>query len=232
MKNCVSVETESVAMDLPLRQKDITMKEMASSDIYRISPFEACVKRIFDIVCSIIGMLVFSPLFAWIAFRIKREDGGPIIFSQERVGYRGRPFTIYKFRSMAIDAEKDGVPQLCQEDDDRLTRIGKFLREHHVDELPQLWNVLKGDMSFVGYRPERQCFVDMIMEQDPNYEYLYGMRPGLFSEATLFNGYTDTMDKMLERLRLDLKYIREYSLRFDVKIIWMTAVSIISGRKF
>ena len=228
MRNCVIVETES--MDLTQEQTD--MKETTPSDIYCISPFAAGVKRLFDIVVSLVGMVVLSPLYVWISLKIKKEDGGPVIFSQERIGLGGKPFTIYKFRSMTTDAEKDGIPQLCHEDDERLTKVGKFLREHHLDELPQLWNVLRGDMSFVGYRPERKCFVDMIMEHNPDYRYLYRMRPGLFSEATLFNGYTDTMDKMLERLRLDLKYIANYSPRFDVKIIWMTAYSIISGKKF
>ena len=110
--------------------------------------------------------------------------------------------------------------------------MGRFIRAHHLDELPQLWNVLRGDMSFVGYRPERKYFVDKIMEVNPDYELLYQTRPGLFSMATLYNGYTDTLDKMLERLRMDLEYLRNRSLWLDVKIIWLTAVSIITGKKF
>ena len=155
-----------------------------------------------------------------------------MIFRQERIGYGGRPFTLYKFRSMTVTSEAVGRPALCQKNDKRLTRIGRFLREHHLDELPQLWNVLKGEMSFVGYRPERKFFVDKIKAIDPDYELLYQIRPGLFSSATLYNGYTDTMEKMLERLRMDLDYLYNRSLWLDVKIIFQTVYSILSGKKF
>lgn len=191
-----------------------------------------CTKRLFDLVGSIVGLVVFAPAFLIIWLLIKREDGGPAIFRQERIGYGGRPFTIYKFRSMSTSSEEDGTPVLCQKDDDRLTRVGRFLRDHHLDELPQLWNVLLGQMSFVGPRPERKFFVDRITAINANYELLYRLRPGLFSMATLYNGYTDTMDKMLERLRMDLDYLYNRTLWLDVKIIWLTAVSILSGKKF
>lgn len=121
---------------------------------------------------------------------------------------------------------------LCQKHDKRLTRIGRFLREHHLDELPQLWNVLKGDMSFVGPRPERRFFIDRIISINPNYRLLYQLRPGLFSTATLYNGYTDTMEKMLERLRMDLEYLNNRSLWTDIKIIFQTVWAIASGKKF
>ena len=191
------------------------------------------IKRIFDLVAAVMGLLVMSPvcLIIWIA--IKFEDHGPAIFSQERIGYKGKPFMLYKFRSMIMDAEEDGRPQLYSGgEDSRLTKVGRFIRDHHVDELPQLWNVIKGDMSFVGYRPERKFFIEQIMEQNPDYELLYKMRPGLFSMATLYNGYTDTMEKMLERLRMDLDYLHNHSLWLDIKIIFLTAISIISGKKF
>lgn len=177
-------------------------------------------------------MAVFSPVLAVAGLLIKLEDGGPVIFRQERIGYRGKLFTIYKLRSMTVEAEADGKPTLCQKDDKRLTRVGKFLREHHLDELPQLWNVLRGDMSLVGPRPERPYFVDRIMSVNPNYRLLYKVRPGLFSKATLYNGYTDTMEKMLERLRLDLEYVDHPSLSTDVKIILQTTSSILTGKKF
>ncbi|WP_308502107.1 sugar transferase [uncultured Alistipes sp.] len=191
-----------------------------------------CTKRLFDLVGSVLGLVVFAPAFLIIWLLIKREDGGPAIFKQERIGYGGRPFTIYKFRSMSTSSEEDGTPVLCQKDDDRLTRVGRFLRDHHLDELPQLWNVLLGQMSFVGPRPERKYFVDRITAINANYELLYRLRPGLFSMATLYNGYTDTMDKMLERLRMDLDYLYNRTFWLDVKIIWLTAVSILSGKKF
>ena len=140
---------------------------------------------------------------------------------------------IYKFRSMGKDAEEENVPRLSLGvNDGRLTKTGRFLREHHLDELPQLWNVLKGDMSFVGYRPERKYFIEKIMEQDRRYERLYAMRPGVTSLATLYNGYTDTMEKMLQRLRMDLDYLANRSLWLDLKIICLTVTSILLGKKF
>lgn len=200
--------------------------------MYRPSPVNTVVKRIFDIILSALVMIVFSPVYLVIWIMIKLEDKGPAIFSQERIGYGGQPFTIYKFRSMVPGAEEEKEPKLCQENDERLTKVGKFLRDHHIDELPQLWNVFKGDMSFVGYRPERKYFVDRIMQRNSDYELLYVLRPGLFSEATLYNGYTDTIDKMLIRLDMDLEYLKKQSLWLDVKIIAITVWSILSGKKF
>ena len=189
-------------------------------------------KRVLDFVASLIGIIVFSPFFVIIYFYIKNEDGGPAIFKQERIGYKGKAFMLYKFRSMTMAAEADGKPVLCRKEDDRLTGVGKFLREHHLDELPQLWNVLKGDMSFVGPRPERKYFVDQIMAVNPDYKLLYSLRPGLFSPATLYNGYTDTMEKMLRRLNMDLAYMENHTLWLDIKIIFLTVYYILSGKKF
>lgn len=196
-----------------------------------ISPFSRFCKRSFDVVCSLIGLIVWSPLMLIIYIAIKWEDRGPAIFHQERIGYKGRPFSLVKFRSMIVDAEAGGA-QLYHSGDDRLTKVGRFIRDHHLDELPQLWNVLLGEMSFVGYRPERQVFIDQIMEHDPRYAELYVMRPGLFSNATLYNGYTDTMEKMLERLRMDLEYLETATFWLDMKIITLTALSILTGKKF
>ena len=189
-------------------------------------------KRVLDFLASLCGMIAFSPLFLIVCLAVRLEDGGPAIFSQQRVGYRGRDFTLYKFRSMRIDSESDGQPALCQKNDARLTRVGRFLRDHHLDELPQLWNVLRGDMSFVGPRPERRFFVERIMAVNPDYELLYQLRPGLFSSATLYNGYTDTLAKMLERLRMDLEYLHNRSLWLDTKIIFITVFTILTGKKF
>ena len=197
-----------------------------------MSALSCGIKRIFDAAVSFFGLIFTSPFFLLIYVLIKHEDGGPAIFKQERVGYKGELFTLYKFRSMTVASEKDGKPALCQKNDKRLTKIGKFLREHHLDELPQLWNVLKGDMSFVGPRPERKFYVDQIKAINPDYELLYQLRPGLFSAATLYNGYTDTMEKMLIRLQMDLKYLRERSLWLDCKIIFLTVASILTGKKF
>lgn len=190
------------------------------------------VKRMFDILVAVVALIVFSPVCLIVYIAIKHEDGGPAIFRQERIGFRGRPFTLLKFRSMTVKAEADGRPALCAKGDKRLTKIGRFLREHHLDELPQLWNVLKGEMSIVGYRPEREFFVKRIMAVNPQYALLYRMRPGLFSNATLYNGYTDTMEKMLERLRMDLDYARSRTMWVDIKIIYNTTMSILTGKKF
>lgn len=190
------------------------------------------VKRTVDIVISAITLVVFSPLFLYCYIIIRREDGGTAIYSQERIGLHGKPFYIYKFRSMKMDAEKDEPLLFTKENEDRLTKVGIFLREHHLDELPQLWNVLKGDMSFVGPRPERKFYIDQIIEHNPDYVKLYQIRPGVTSYATLYNGYTDTMEKMLRRLDLDLYYLDHNSLLFDMKILWMTFTSIVFGKKF
>ncbi len=192
-------------------------------------------KRSFDFLLALFSMILFAPLILLIAILVKLEDRkGTIIYAQERIGYRGRAFQLYKFRSMRMDAEGDGVPQLYQgeDDDPRLTKVGRFIRAHHLDEFPQLWNVLKGEMSFVGPRPERKFFVDQIIAQNPDYVKLYELRPGLFSYATLYNGYTDTMEKMLQRLDYDLQYLKEHSIFVDIKIIFLTSLSIIFGKKF
>lgn len=194
--------------------------------------FERNVKRAGDCLLAIIGLIVFSPLFVVCYFLVKREDNGPAIFKQERIGRFGKPFYIYKFRSMKVDAEKDG-PQLFQhERETRLTRIGAFLRRHHLDELPQLWNVAKSDMAFIGPRPERKFYIDQIIEHDSRYTYLYQIRPGVTSYATLYNGYTDTMEKMLRRLELDLYYLEHRSWWFDTKILVKTFINIVFGKKF
>lgn len=185
-----------------------------------------------DIVVSAFSLIVFSPLFLYCYIAIRKEDGEPVIFSQERIGLHGKPFHIYKFRSMKVDAEKEGMALFNKDREDNLTKIGRTLRDHHLDELPQLWNVLKGDMSFVGPRPERKYYIDQIMQHNPKYELLYQIRPGVTSYATLYNGYTDTMEKMLRRLELDLYYLDHNSLLFDMKILWMTFTSIVLGKKF
>ncbi len=197
-----------------------------------MNSFERNVKRIIDCFIAFCALLIFSPLFLFCYIAVKREGGGPAIFEQERIGRFGRPFYIYKFRSMSVDAEKDG-PQLYKgSENQRVTKIGKFLREHHLDELPQLWNVFCGDMAFVGYRPERKFYIDQIMENDPRYRYLYQIRPGVTSYATLYNGYTDTLDKMHRRLRYDLFYLEHRSLGFDLKILYITFIRIAMGKKF
>lgn len=191
-------------------------------------------KRFLDFLIACVCIIVFAPLFVICFIAILLEDGQPAIYSQERIGLHGKPFNIYKFRSMRRDAEQEG-PQLLLDgamNDPRLTRVGRFLRAHHLDELPQLWNVLRGDMAFIGYRPERKFYIDQIMERDPRYELLYKIRPGVTSYATLYNGYTDTIEKMLRRLDLDLYYLEHQSMWFDTKVLFKTFISIVFGKKF
>lgn len=197
-----------------------------------MSPAMKIIKRTFDIVVALLSLLLFSPVIAVISVAIYMNDGSPVLFRQERIGYRGKSFYIFKFRTMVVDAEADDSPHLCKECDDRLTRTGAFLRAHHLDEFPQLFNILGGSMSFVGHRPERKYFIDQIMAVDNRYEQLYGLRPGIFSMATLYNGYTDTMEKMLRRLEMDIDYLHHCSLWTDVKIIVLTTIKIVSGRLF
>lgn len=190
-------------------------------------------KRTLDITLAIFCLVIFSPVILVCALAVWRDVGRPVIFRQERIGKGGKPFMICKFRSMGKDAEEENAPRLSPgASDGRLTKTGRFLREHHLDELPQLWNVLLGDMSFVGYRPERKYFIEKIMEQDRRYERLYAMRPGVTSLATLYNGYTDTMEKMLKRLELDLYYQERHTLRMDLDILWRTFIKTITGKVF
>mgnify|MGYP002726768521 FL=1 len=193
---------------------------------------EQILKRSVDFIIATCCLIFFFPLALVCAIAIHWEDGLPVIYRQERIGLHGKPFFIYKFRSMKIDAEKDGPDLLEISGDPRLTKVGRFLRAHHLDELPQLWNVFKGDMAFIGPRPERKFYIDQIMKHDPRYEYLYQIRPGVTSYATLYNGYTDTMEKMLRRLDLDLYYLEHRSWWFDAKILIKTFINIVFGKKF
>lgn len=188
------------------------------------------VKRALDFVAALVGLIVLSPAYLVIYIMLKRQGNGPVIFSQERIGYGGKPFTIYKFRTLSGCETEPRLVARC--DESNSTRTERYLREHHLDELPQLWNVLRGDMSFVGPRPERKFFIDKITAVAPEYELIYKMRPGLTSEATLYNGYTDTMEKMLTRLRMDVSYLERRSLWLDFRIIIRTVASMLRGKKF
>jgi len=205
--------------------------EPVQVDRSRISKPGAVVKRTFDVVMSAVLLLVFSPVIAICSVAILAEDGSPVLYRQERIGKGGKPFHILKFRTMRVDAEAAGPALYSGDEDPRLTRVGRFLRSHHLDEIPQFWNVLVGDMSFIGYRPERQYFIDKIMQENPRYRYLYQIRPGITSYATLYNGYTDTMGKMLTRLDMDLYYLRNHSVWFDLRILGLTFLNIVSGKK-
>ena len=196
-----------------------------------MNAFEKEVKRLLDFFLATVCLILFSPLFLACYIAVKRDHDGPVIFKQERIGRFGRPFYIYKFRSMRVDAESDG-PHLCSDNrDKRLTKTGRFLRAHHLDELPQLWNIFTGDMAFIGPRPEREHYIKMILEKDPRYVCLYQIRPGITSMATLYNGYTDSLDKLLKRLEMDLDYLKHRSWWLDAKILGLTFLKIMFGKK-
>lgn len=197
-----------------------------------MSKWQRVVKRCLDFIGSLLGLIILSPLFLIFYLILKFQRNGSVIYSQERIGYGGQPFTIYKFRTLKPSSESNGPQLVPSSDGVNQTPFMKFLRHSHLDELPQLWNVLKGDMSFVGPRPERRYFIELIMKEDPNYALIYQMRPGITSEATLYNGYTDTMEKMLKRLRMDIHYLRHRTLNLDFQIIFNTVLAMLSGKKF
>jgi exopolysaccharide biosynthesis polyprenyl glycosylphosphotransferase len=194
-----------------------------------IRPWEKVAKRAFDIVASASALFLFSPLYALLALLIRLDSPGPIFFRQERIGRYGKPFYIYKFRSMFVDAEKMG-PALSSDHDPRITRIGRTLRKLRLDELPQFWNVLIGDMSIVGPRPERQFYIDQIVKYAPHYRHLHKVRPGITSWGQVKYGYASTVEQMVERLQFDILYIENMSFALDLKILLYTLIVIVEGR--
>ncbi len=197
---------------------------------HHMSDAELCIKRTFDIISSLAGLLLLSPLLALIALQVKLSSKGPVFYTQERIGQYGLPFRIYKFRTMIDHAEADGIPTLTHDNDPRITGVGRWLRKYRLDELPQLWNILRGEMSIVGPRPERPYFVEQIMAEAPYYCLLYKVRPGLTSWGPIRVGYTDTMEKMIERLNCDVVYVENMSLLLDLKIIFFTTSVILHGK--
>lgn len=194
-----------------------------------LSPFRRNLKRLADIVCSALALLVLSPFFLVIAIIIRRDSPGPVFFSQERIGRSGKPFLIYKFRSMRTDAEDNG-PRLSSTMDRRITRVGRYLRKYRIDELPQFWNVLRGDMSLVGPRPERDYYIRQIMDIAPYYSKLLQVRPGITSWGMVKYGYASTVFQMVERMRYDLMYINNCSLAVDLKILGFTVRTVLTGK--
>lgn len=187
------------------------------------------IKRVSDVMLSALTLLIISPLMAVIAFLVKTSSSGPVIYMQERIGYNKKPFNIYKFRTMYTDSEDKG-PQLSSADDPRITPIGRLLRKYRMDELPQFWNVLKGDMSIVGPRPEREYYLKQIIAKAPYYCLLHQVRPGITSWGMVKYGYASTVDEMIERAQYDLLYIDNVSFVVDLKILIYTVDTVLTGR--
>lgn len=188
-----------------------------------------CIKRAFDVVVSLMALILLSPIYILVAIAVWSTSSGPIFYLQERIGLHGIPFKIIKFRTMRMHAEKD-MPQLSLHNDPRVTRVGKFLRKYRLDELPQFWNILRGEMSIVGPRPERRYFINQIEEQAPYYCMIYKIRPGLTSWGPIKVGYTDTLEKMIRRLNYDIVYVENMSLGLDLKIMFYTLGVIFKGK--
>ncbi len=208
---------------------NVTSEPLVDITSSRMPAWQQSVKRVFDIVVSVVGMLVLSPVYLYVAIRVKLGSPGPIFYSQERIGYEGHPFKIHKFRTMYVDAEHMG-PQLSQVNDPRITPFGHVMRKYRLDELPQFWNILCGDMSIVGPRPERRYYIDQIEKIAPYYCLVYKVKPGLLSWGPIKIGYSDTVEKMVERLRYDIIYMDNMTLQTDIKILFYSIEVILLGK--
>lgn len=241
--NILSLLHEYFPLGVPIRIRPSAMDFLTSNirtgDIYAepfidlsspsMSDAQINIKRVLDIVLSAVALVVTSPLLLAIAIGVKLSSKGPVIYRQERIGYRQKPFRIYKFRSMKIDAEADG-PQLSSDSDPRITSLGRILRKYRLDELPQFWNVIKGDMSLVGPRPERAYYIEQIVRTAPHYSLLHQVKPGITSWGMVKYGYAGNVSEMIDRSYYDLIYLSNMSVAVDFKILLHTISTVVHGR--
>lgn len=229
--NCQVFVTPDVYSLIVMRPRiaDVINEPLINISAPAFSPMVANCKRASDAVISAIMLVLLSPVYLFLACAIKIDSPGAVFYRQERIGYRKKPFYIYKFRSMKVDAEQTG-PALSSLSDPRITRLGHILRKYRLDELPQFWNVLRGDMSLVGPRPERQYYISQIVPRAPYYTLVHRVRPGITSWGMVKYGYATTVDQMIERLRYDLIYLENVSLGVDLKILFHTVRTVFTGQ--
>lgn len=241
-KNLGGIITELEGLDLKIKiipdiydilSGSVKMSSIFGAPLIQIEteimpPWQFFLKRLIDFAASLVAIIILSPVYLTLAILVKFSSPGPIIFKQERIGQHNLPFNIYKFRSMYSDAEKCG-PQLSSTHDPRITPIGRFMRKTRLDELPQFFNVIKGDMSLVGPRPERQFYIDKIVEVAPHYRHLQKVKPGITSWGQVKYGYAENVDQMVQRLKYDVLYIENMSLAIDLKIMAYTIIIILKG---
>ena len=229
----LKVEIKVVADMYSILTGSVKMNSIFGALLISVNPemmpsWQKTVKRIMDLFISIIAIIILSPVFVILTIFIKSGSKGEIIFKQERIGFKNEPFQIYKFRSMYADSEKNG-PQLSSKYDSRITNIGRFMRKTRLDETPQFFNVIKGDMSLVGPRPERQYFINKIIDKAPHYKHLSKVKPGITSWGQVKYGYAENVDEMIARLKFDLLYVENMSLSLDVKILFYTVIIMLKG---
>lgn len=212
-----------------MRQTNIWKEPLLSLTPEPMPYWQQSVKRLFDIIFSVFAIVLLSPVYIFTAIMVKASSPGPVFYRQERIGKKGKPFKMLKFRSMYIDAETLG-PQLSSDNDSRITPWGRFMRKVRLDEIPQFFNVLKGDMSIVGYRPERKFYIDQIAEKAPHYYKLLRIKPGITSWGEVKYGYAENVEQMVERLKYDILYIQNMNILIDIKIMIYTVLIIVQGR--
>lgn len=239
LKQIISrIQGRDIAIKIPANKYDILSGSVKMTNIFGallvrvnedLMPFwQFVVKRLVDVTVSIISMLILLPVYIVLMIAVKYSSKGPIFFLQERVGKGGVPFRIIKFRTMVVGAEKGG-PQLSSDNDQRITKIGKFMRKVRLDETPQFWNVIKGDMSLVGPRPERQFYIDQILVKEPHFRQLNKVKPGITSWGQVKFGYAQNVDEMVRRMKYDLLYLKNMSIALDLKIMLYTILIVFRG---